>query len=184
MRAGSFATVLAFAAALCSVDFAAADDAARRDRDSADPGASACDSFAWPIERERAWFGDAKLARRASGARLSRIDRAVELSLLPTKNVRFFLAPERGPRADSYSGEVTFFGVPRPATYQVTLSDEAWIEVFENGVRLKSMSSTDAKGCGGVRKSVRFQLAPGDLVLIQLSDAAKNSIKVAFAEAP
>ncbi len=184
MRKGFLAAAVAVAVGFASFDFAAADDAAPRERDSAAPGASACDSFAWPIERERAWFGDAKLARRASGARLSRIDRAVELSLLPTKTVRFFLAPERAPRADSYSGEVTFFGVPRPATYQVTLSDEAWIEVFENGVRLKSTSSTDAKGCAGVRKSVRFRLAPGDLVLIQLSDAARNSIKVAFAEAP
>jgi len=30
---------------------------------------------------------------------------------------------------------------------------------------------------------VRFALAPGDLVLVELTNAAKNSIKVAFAEA-
>ncbi len=179
-----FAAALAFAVCLSSVDLAAADDAAPSDRASADQGASGCDSFAWPIARERAWFDDAKLARRASGARLSRIDRAVELTLLPTKKVRFFMAPERAPGPDRYSGEVTFFGVPRPATYQVTLSDEAWIDVFENGVRLKSASSTGAKDCPGVRRSVRYRLAPGDLVLIQLSDATKDSIKVAFAEAP
>ncbi len=183
MRAGLLATVLAVAAALCSVEFAAADDVAPRVRESTDPGASGCDSFTWPIARERAWFGDAKLARRASGARLSRIDRAVDLSLRPTSKVRFFMAPERAPGAHSYSGEVTFFGVPRPAVYQVTLSDEAWIDVFENGVRLKPTSATAATTCAGVRKSVRFRLAPGDLVLIQLSDATKDSIKIAFAEA-
>ena len=175
---------LAFAVGVCSVDLGAADDAQQRGPEPKDQGSSGCDSFAWPITRERAWFDDAKLARRASGARLSRVDRAVELSLLPTKNVRFFLAPERAPGPDRYGGEVTFFGVPRPATYQVTLSDEAWIDVFENGVRLKPTSSTGAKDCAGVRRSVRFQLAPGDLVLIQLSGARKDSIKVAFAEAP
>lgn len=183
MRAGILAAVLAFAAALCVVDLAAADDVAPSDRDSTNQGASGCDSFAWPIARERAWFDDAKLARRASGARLSRIDRAVDLSLRPTSKIRFFMAPEHAPGAHSFSGEVTFFGVPRPATYQVTLSDEAWIDVFENGVRLKPTSATGAKTCAGVRKSVRFRLAPGDLVLIQLSDATKDSIKVAFAEA-
>jgi hypothetical protein len=31
---------------------------------------------------------------------------------------------------------------------------------------------------------VRYQLAPGNLVLIQLSGATKDSIKAAFAEAP
>jgi hypothetical protein len=105
------------------------------------------------------------------------------LTLLPTTKARFFLPPTRAPDPHSYSGEVTFLGVPRPATYQVTLSDEAWIEAFENGARLKSISSTGAKGCAGVSKSVRFELAPGDLVLIQVSGAAKDSIKIAFAEA-
>jgi hypothetical protein len=183
MGKGILVAALAFAVAFGSLSFAAADDAAPSDPASADQGASGCDSFAWRIARERAWFGDAKLARRASGARLSRIDRAVELALLPTKKVRFFMAPEQAPDPGGYSGEVTFFGVPKPATYQVTLSDEAWIEVFENGARLKFTSSTGAKGCAGVRKSVRFKLAPGNLVLIQLSGATKDSIKVAFTDA-
>ncbi len=184
MRSGISAVAFAFAVALCAADLAAAGDVAPGDQAPKAQSDSGCDSFAWPIARERAWFDDAKLARRASGARLSRIDRAVELSLLPTKKIKFFLPPERAPEPDTYSGEVTFFGVPRPATYQVTLSDEAWIEVFENGVRLKSTSATGAPDCAGVRKSVRFALAPGDLVLIQLSGATTDSIKVAFAEAP
>lgn len=184
MRRGIFAAAFAFAVGLSAVDFAAAGDVAPGVQAPKAQSAGDCDSFAWPIARERAWFEDAKLARRASGARLSRIDRAVELSLLPTKKVRFFMAPEHAPDPGGYSGQVTFFGVPRPAVYQVTLSDAAWIDVFENGVRLKSTSSTGAKGCAGVRKSVRFALAPGDLVLIQLSGATTDSIKVAFAEAP
>ncbi len=183
MRRG-IAAAVAFAVGFGAIGSAAADEAQPRDPAPADQTASGCDSFAWSIAREQAWFRDANLARRASGARLSRIDRAVELALLPTRKVRFFMPPERLPNPGGYSGEVTFFGVPRPATYQVTLSNEAWIEVFENGVRLRPIASTDAKGCSGVRKSVRFALAPGDLVLVQLSDAAKDSIKVAFAEAP
>ena len=161
------------------IGFAAADEARQ-----SEAAAAGCGAFAWPIDRERAWFAEAKLARRPSGARLADIDRAVELTLLPTRAARFFMAPGRAPKPDGYSGEVTFRGVPKPATYQVTLSDEAWIDAFENGVRLQSASSTDAKGCAGVRKSVRFRLAPGDLVLIQISGATTDSIKVAFAEAP
>jgi hypothetical protein len=115
--------------------------------------------------------------------RLSRIDRAIELTLTPTKSIQFFLPPMKAPDPDSYSGEVTFFGVPRPGVYQVTISQDAAVDVFENGRRLVALAMSEAKGCEGVRKSERFALAPGDLVLIQVRGATEPLIKVAFAEA-
>jgi hypothetical protein len=150
---------------------------------AADSSRAACDKFSWPVGNERAWFADKRLARRASGARLKRIDRAVELSLEPSDRAEFFLPPEVRPKPHSFSGAVTFFGVPRPGTYQVTLSAEASIDVFENGVRLKAIGYTSANNCPGVFESVRYDLAPGDLVLVQLTNASTNSIKVAFEEA-
>jgi hypothetical protein len=148
------------------------------------PAASeGCDAFAWPVAGERAWFADQNLRRRPTGARLSRIDRAVELTLEPTQSVHFFLPPEKTPRRDSYSGNVTFFGVPHPGLYQVTISRDASIDVSENGMRLKAVATSEAKDCRGVRKSERFALAPGDLVLVQISGALEPSIKVAFEEA-
>ena len=142
-----------------------------------------CDAFAWPVAEERAWFADQNLRRRPTGARLSRIDRAVELTLEPTQSVHFFLPPQSRPRQDSYSGDVAFFGVPHPGLYQVTISRSAMIDVFENGMRLTPVASSEAKDCRGVRKSMRFALAPGDLVLVQVSGAPEPSIKVAFEEA-
>ena len=109
-----------------------------------------CDKFSWSVDRERDWSTDKNLPRRASGARLRRIDRAVDLSL-------------------------------RPGFYQVTLSDEATIDVFENGARLKATGFTSAKHCPGVFESMRFELAPGDLVLVEVTNASRSSIKVAFA---
>lgn len=144
---------------------------------------AACDQFSWPIDRERAWFADERLPRRVSGARLRRIDRAVELTLEPSDRIHFFLPPETRAKPHSFSGEVTFFGVPRPGQYQVTLSSAASIEVFENGTRLKPTGQTSAGNCPGVRESVRFDLAPGDLVLVEIMNASTNSIKVAFAQA-
>jgi hypothetical protein len=35
----------------------------------------------------------------------------------------------------------------------------------------------------GVFESLRFELAPGDLVLVEITNASSDSIKVAFAEA-
>jgi hypothetical protein len=145
--------------------------------------AAGCDAFRWTVANERAWFTGKNLRQSASGVRLSRIDRAVELTLKHTKSIQFFLPPMKAPDPDSYSGEVTFFGVPRPGVYQVTISQDAAVDVFENGRRLVALAMSEAKGCEGVRKSERFALAPGDLVLIQVSGATEPLIKVAFAEA-
>jgi hypothetical protein len=142
-----------------------------------------CGAFAWPVSDDRAWFADDRLRRRPTGVRLSRIDRAVELTLEPTKKVHFFLPPEAKPRQNTYSGDMAFFGVPHPGLYQVTISRNAAIDVFENGMRLAPVASSEAKDCQGVRKSERFALAPGDLVLVQVSGVLTSSIKVAFEEA-
>ncbi len=146
--------------------------------------ASACNGFSWSVSNERAWFAAETLRHSASGVRLSRIDRAVELTLEPSDKVKFFLPPQKTPRPDSYSGDVTFFGVPRPGLYQVTISLNASIDVFENGNRLAAVASNEAPDCPDVRRSERFALAPGDLVLVQISGARTPSIKVAFALAP
>ena len=146
--------------------------------------AAACDGFPWPVSNERAWFAAEDLTHSASGARLSRIDGAVELTLEPSAKVQFFLPPQETPRPDSYSGEITFFGVPRPGLYQVSISRNASIDVFENGKRLAAVASRHAPNCRDVRRSERFALAPGDLVLVQISGARTPSIKVAFEQAP
>jgi hypothetical protein len=183
LRAGVICAACAFAVADWFA-FASAGDAEPLDQPSSGRSASGCDAFAWPVSNERAWFANGKLRRSVSGARLSRIDRAVELTLMPTKSIQFFLPPEQVPPPDSYSGEVTFFGVPHPGIYQVTVSRDAWIEMFENGRRLPFVGASEAKDCDGVRKSERFALAPGDLVLVQISGASQPSIEVAFEKAP
>ena len=66
----------------------------------------------------------------------------------------------------------------------MTISRNASIDVFENGARLAAVASSEAPDCGEVRRSERFALAPGDLVLVQISGAPTPSIKVAFAQAP
>ena len=97
--------------------------------------------------------------------------------------VELFLPPGVKSKPHTFSGEVTFFGVPKPGLYQLTLSNEAAIDVFENGVRLRSTGFTSAKNCPGVFESERFELAEGDLVLVQITNASSNTIKVAFAQA-
>jgi hypothetical protein len=139
-----------------------------------------CAAIGWSVKNEQGWFADKKLPRRASGSRLRRIDRAVTLDLKPLKQVQFFLPPAKAVKAGSYAGEVTFFGVPRPGVYQVTLSEPADVDVFENGMRIKPAALVSAPDCHDARVSGRYALGTGDLVLVQISNAASTSIKVAF----
>jgi hypothetical protein len=182
MGGGVVAVALIFA--IGGSDFAAADEASSSRQALAERPEQGCEAFAWPIVREQAWFNDAHLPRRDPGARLSHIDRAVELALAPMGKAHFFMPPRRPAGSKGYGGEAVFLGVPRLAVYQVTVSEDVSIDLFENGARLKPIASTDATGCTGVRRSIRYRLAPGDLVLIELSDADKASIKLAFAKAP
>jgi hypothetical protein len=51
--------------------------------------------------------------------------------------------------------------------------------VFENCGRLASVAAGEGKD----RDGVRFALAPGDLVLVQVRGASAPSVKVAFEQA-
>jgi hypothetical protein len=178
MRGSSF--IVALIVVLVPLGVARADDAspsAPKDKSEA-----ACDRFEWPIARERAWFAGA-LTPTPSGERVTKSDEGILLTLKPTKTFDFVLTPERAPKPDSFSGAFTVAGVVSPGLYQVTLSDEAWIDVFENGVRLKSTAFTGQKDCPGVRKSVRFELTPGAPITIEISNSSKDSIKVGIAPA-
>jgi hypothetical protein len=146
-------------------------------------GDAECGEISWPVGRDRDAFARKDLPQRASGARLRRIDRAVELSLKQPEDVELFMRPAVAPDKQRFSGAVTFFGVPRPGLYQVTLSEPAEVEVFENGMRLKPLDSARAQNCPGVAQSARYQLAPGDLVLVEVINAPQPTIKVAFDQA-
>ena len=146
-------------------------------------GGLECSEIAWPVGKDREAFSSTELPKRSSGARLRRIDRAVELSLKAPDQVEMFMRPAVALDKQRFSGAVTFFGVPRPGLYQVTLSDPAEVEVFENGMRLKPLNSVRAQNCPGVAQSARYQLAPGDLVLVEIINASQSTIKVAFDQA-
>ena len=83
----------------------------------------------------------------------------------------------------AYSGTVVFFGVPHVGMYQVTLSEIADIDVFENGTRMKPLATSLAPNCPDARMSARYDLATGDLVLVEVINSLKPTIKVAFDEA-
>jgi hypothetical protein len=73
-------------------------------------------------------------------------------------------------------------GLPKAGLYEITLSDEAWIDVVQGGASVKSSDFSGQKNCPGVRKSVRFPLAAG-AATVEISNAASAAIQVAIAPA-
>ncbi|WP_320231181.1 hypothetical protein [Mesorhizobium montanum] len=133
-----------------------------------------CDAFKWPVEREQALFPSAPAAQ--SGAALT-VGEAVDFSLAAVDTISFEVPPGHAPAAGTF-GATARVTVPPEGELQFSLSDDAWIDVVQDGKTVKSAAFSGVKNCPGIRKSLRFKLA-GGAAIIQLSGAKKADLKVA-----
>jgi hypothetical protein len=138
-----------------------------------------CEDFAWPVKTELQWMKAADSEAVTSGAKLQEAPaKAITLSLLPMDKVAFPVAPtSRKKQATANGGFITFDNIGEPGTYQVSLATRGWIDVIQDGKPLKSSAHTGKSECDGVRKSVRFPITPGPVV-IEISGVEKESIKL------
>jgi len=166
-------SVLATCALLSSAALAAA----------AEPAATGCTSFLWPLETELAWMKAPDAEQADSGATIATLPagKAIALALKPDSDVAFPVAPTRTPKTEdaaaAFGGVLTIGTVPE-GHYQVTISTHAWIDVIQNGKALEATSHTGGQGCDAIRKSVRFELASGP-VTFEISGAPKEAIRIA-----
>ena len=140
-----------------------------------------CEKFAWSLARDRAAFAATDKTTVASGETLSALPSgALVIRLQPAAQASFAMPPERKPRSEQWhGGMVRFPALPKSGIYQITLSDDAWIDVIQNGRYARSVGSTGRSDCPGVRKSVRLDLGEGEFVL-QVSAVVPDTIAVAI----
>jgi hypothetical protein len=142
--------------------------------------AGGCGAFKWSVARELAWFaGSPKSA--ASGDELTLAENAFTIALKPTEAAGFVLPPERAPKPATF-GATLKTSIDKAGSYQFSLSRKAWIDVIQNGARLKSSAFSGKETCPALHKSVRFDLAAGPVV-VEISDAESESIGLAIAPA-
>jgi hypothetical protein len=143
-----------------------------------------CDKFAWSLTRERALFAAADKRPLTAGAELAAIPKeAIVLSLQPAAQATFVLPPERKPKSDNWFGGGLRLPAPeKPGSYQVTLSQEAWIDIVQDGRYARSIGSSGRGDCSGLRKSVRFELNATPF-FVQLSGVATETVNVAISRA-
>lgn len=137
-----------------------------------------CALFDWPVAIEREWFASPDLPSYVSGSSLPAFpQQGFTLALASAQEVTFPVAPEK-PAESGWSGFVLLPQSGSPGMYQITLSDNGWIDVVQGGARLASRAHTGRKDCAALRKSVRFELASGP-VTIQISGVPGKTLKIA-----
>jgi hypothetical protein len=138
-----------------------------------------CARFAWPVAQEReALIVQSKPALPSGTAIESGKGQAFKLLLRPPREIEFVMPPERKSDIENWRGGIVRFPAPLQAgVYQVTLSDEAWVDVVQNGSYAKSIGSSGRGDCPGLRKSVRFDVAASPIVL-QISGASVEDISI------
>jgi len=158
-------TVLALLAGSLAVGPVAAQDA------------SGCARFKWPVDRERSAFGTPGLQVVEAGKPLPGIMDPAIVRLKPLAEAGFERPPGRKPKDGTFGVAIKTPPLAVSGTYQVTLSDDAWIDVIQNGHEVRSSGFSAERDCPNVRKSVRFSLAAGQATL-QISGAVVDSIKL------
>ena len=136
------------------------------------------------ISSERGWFATIDKPTVHAGHKLSAIPTgAFVLQLEPAGSVSFELPPERKPKGETWFGGTV--SLPAPAMggiYQITISDDAWIDIVQEHNFVRSAGSTGRSDCTGLRKSVRLDLRALPFVL-QFSGAVVPVITLSVSPA-
>ena len=140
-----------------------------------------CDAGKWPLSAVQTRFGGT-LPALASGDSLPALGAPVLVNLSAQGDVAFPHAPGRAAKANPAYAAVLKLGAEPAATYQITVSDGAWVDVVENGELVKQSGYVRRRDCPGVDKSIRFKTNGGPLA-IQISGAYGKTIKVEAARA-
>jgi len=138
-----------------------------------------CDKFAWPLAREQVQFAATDKPVVKVGETLAAIPKAAfVLQLQPGAEAVFVIPPERKPKAERwFGGAIRLPAVDKPGIYQVTLSEEAWLDIVQDGRYARTVGHTGRGDCPGLRKSVRLDLTAAPLVL-QVSGVTADRIFV------
>ncbi|HLW92179.1 MAG TPA: hypothetical protein VKS78_12895 [Roseiarcus sp.] len=136
-----------------------------------------CDAGRWPASPAETKFS-AALPIVASGDTLPALGAPVTVNLLPQGQVAFVHAPARDGKANPAYAAVVKLGPEPAATYQVTASTGAWVDLAENADLARSSGYERITDCPGVNKVIRFKTAGGPLT-VQISGSYGKTIKIA-----
>jgi hypothetical protein len=147
-----------------------------------------CVDFKWDVAQERALFAGAASALTAGadakGAPALQLQRLYDVKLLPQEQVSFPVTPgKKSPRSESYAGIVNF-KIPAAGSYRVSIDMPFWIDVVHDGALLAATDFQGQRGCASPHKIVVFDLPGTRPFILQLSNAAPQSVRLTITATP
>jgi hypothetical protein len=141
---------------------------------------SGCDKFKWNIDRERAALTAPDRVKLASGGELAALPpTGMTLALRAPAEAKLPSPPERAPRDGTFAGFASFKSAPKAGIYTVSLSAGGWVDLVQDGHFLKPKAFSGATDCDGIRKTMKYEIAAGPL-LLQVSGTREDAVSVAI----
>jgi hypothetical protein len=139
---------------------------------------SGCDKFKWAIEHERAVLTAPDRIKLASGNEQAALP-ATGITLTLLTDAKLPTPPERAPKDGTFASYTRFTTPPKAGLYTISLSAGGWVDVVQDGHFLKPKAFSGATDCGGIRKTMKYELSASP-ILLQVSDAKDDSISIAI----
>ena len=147
--------------------------------------AKGCDAVKWPRKQEGTVLQAAAAKPSPTTDAPALADgTAYNLALVPLAAAHLPQPPEHKPKMDPSKAGYLRFGPPGTAgPFQIAISQAAWIDIVQDGTYIKPTAFSGASDCPGVRKSIRFKLAPAPFT-VQISGTAASSIALLVEAVP
>jgi len=148
----------------------------------------ACLDFKWDVSVERTLFASAPVplaaGKDAKSAPIVVPNRLYSLKLAPQEQVAFRAAPGKAASINpAYAGLVTL-KIPAAGSYRVSVDRPFWIDVVSNGGLLSPEDFQGQHACRAPHKIVVFELGATQPFILQLSNAAADSVLISVTAAP
>jgi hypothetical protein len=147
-----------------------------------------CVDFKWDVAHERALFAGPATALTAGTdaktAPVLQLQHLYDVKLLPQEQVAFPVTPGmKSPRSDSHAGIVSF-KIPAAGSYRVSIDMPFWIDVVHDGALLAATDFQGQHACDSPHKIVMFDLPGTRPFILQLSNAAPQSVRLTITATP
>jgi hypothetical protein len=147
-----------------------------------------CGDFTWDVAREHALFASAPSALSAatSPAAAPRLkdETLFEIVLTEASKVNFAVAPGKSPPADGLYAGLLRLTAASAGVYRVSLDQSVWVDVVADGAALRARDFQGRSGCDAPHKIVEFALPANASLILQLSGARSQRVRIAVTRAP
>jgi hypothetical protein len=147
-----------------------------------------CTKFKWDVTQEVALFSKpaepVTAGHDLASAPVMKAQKLYEVALSPQEGVKFVLPPAKRGLPDGAFAGLVHLQVPAAGSYRVSLDQGFWVDIVGDQKFVESTDFGGASGCSAPRKIVIYTLPAGADLVLQLSGAAKDHVRVTLTPGP